>query len=143
MGRAGRDGMPATCTLIANDADFAKYASDFYVGSLPAAAREAVLASTTKLRRCACLAALTRMPNCHRAHLRTSPAPRLVPLPSHPPFFGPTRKAHRRVIACPLATSHAPHLDPFGLRGYAPSSRMQLLRTDRVLPLGAASRLLL
>ena len=25
IGRAGRDGGPATCTLIANDADFARY----------------------------------------------------------------------------------------------------------------------
>jgi RecQ family ATP-dependent DNA helicase len=50
LGRAGRDGRPATCTIIANDADFARYASDFYVGKLPAAAKQATLQSTERLR---------------------------------------------------------------------------------------------
>ena len=51
IGRAGRDGAPATCTLVSSDSDFAKYGSDFYVGSLTAKARQAVLASTASLRK--------------------------------------------------------------------------------------------
>ena len=50
IGRAGRDGGPAVCHMISNDADFARYASDFYTASLPAGAKERVLASTDRLR---------------------------------------------------------------------------------------------
>ena len=50
IGRAGRDGGPATCEMIASDADFARYASDFYTKDLPSGAKERVLASTERLR---------------------------------------------------------------------------------------------
>ncbi|KAL1520774.1 hypothetical protein AB1Y20_022339 [Prymnesium parvum] len=50
IGRAGRDGASAKCTMFANDADFAKYSSDFYVGNLSVKAKQSVLASTEKLR---------------------------------------------------------------------------------------------
>ena len=51
IGRAGRDGGPATCEMIANDNDFSKYASDFYTKQLPTGgAKERVLASTERLR---------------------------------------------------------------------------------------------
>ena len=50
IGRAGRDGAPAECMLIANDADFTRYAGDFYTQHLPAQAKQNVLASTERLR---------------------------------------------------------------------------------------------
>ena len=50
IGRAGRDGYTAHCDLIASDADFMRYRSDFYVGGLSAEARTAVLRSLDALR---------------------------------------------------------------------------------------------
>jgi len=50
IGRAGRDGGPATCEMIASDADFARYASEFYTKDLPEGAKERLLASTERLR---------------------------------------------------------------------------------------------
>ena len=41
IGRAGRDGGPATCTMFSSDADFARYASDFYIGNLAPTAKQA------------------------------------------------------------------------------------------------------
>jgi len=51
IGRAGRDGLPAACELIATDGDFSNYSSDFYTGGLTAAAKEEQLKSTDALRR--------------------------------------------------------------------------------------------
>ena len=39
IGRAGRDGLPAECLMITNDADFDRYRSDFYTGKLSAEAK--------------------------------------------------------------------------------------------------------
>jgi len=50
IGRAGRDGLPATCELICADRDFSKFSSDFYVGTLGPQSKEAVLASLAALR---------------------------------------------------------------------------------------------
>ena len=50
IGRAGRDGSPSECTLLASDADFTRYASDFYTEKLPEHAKRHMLASTERLR---------------------------------------------------------------------------------------------
>ena len=50
IGRAGRDGNAAECTLIANDADFTRYQADFYIGKLPEQAKAATIASIDRLR---------------------------------------------------------------------------------------------
>ena len=50
IGRAGRDGGPATCVMFSSDNDYTRYQADFYVGGLPPAARQAVLESTGNLR---------------------------------------------------------------------------------------------
>eukprot|EP00966_Prymnesium_polylepis_P090813 2102718-Prymnesium_polylepis.1 len=50
IGRAGRDGGPSVCHMISSDADFARYASDFYTKDLPAPAKARQLASTERLR---------------------------------------------------------------------------------------------
>jgi len=50
IGRAGRDGLPAACELIAADNDFNNYRSDFYTRGLTAAAAEQQLKSTEALR---------------------------------------------------------------------------------------------
>ena len=50
IGRAGRDGLPATCALYVTDADFNLYATDYFLGGLSGAAREAVTNSCDALR---------------------------------------------------------------------------------------------
>lgn len=50
IGRAGRDGLPATCLLISQDSDFMTFRSDFYMGSLKGEARKAAEASLEALR---------------------------------------------------------------------------------------------
>jgi len=50
IGRAGRDGLPSVCELIANDNDFAVYANEFYTGGLTPEGKEQQLKSTDMLR---------------------------------------------------------------------------------------------
>jgi Helicase conserved C-terminal domain/RecQ zinc-binding/GAG-polyprotein viral zinc-finger len=51
IGRAGRDGLPAECTLYVAPTDFDKYYSDYYLGNLKnLRAREATIRSTTALK---------------------------------------------------------------------------------------------
>lgn len=50
VGRAGRDGLEASCELISNDSDFNNYASDFYMKGLTAMQKELQLKSTESLR---------------------------------------------------------------------------------------------
>jgi len=50
IGRAGRDGEPATCEMICNDGDFTKYHDDFYTGNKTPEAKEAALQSLGRLR---------------------------------------------------------------------------------------------
>lgn len=51
IGRAGRDGLPAQCTMFVADTDFDKYKSDFYTGKLNADAKSAVFRSIDALKR--------------------------------------------------------------------------------------------
>lgn len=51
IGRAGRDGCPSVCEMIAADTDFSNYASDFYTKGLTQQAREQQLKSTDALRK--------------------------------------------------------------------------------------------
>jgi len=51
VGRAGRDGLPACCELVAADSDFAAYASDFYTKGLTDQAKAQMTASTAALRK--------------------------------------------------------------------------------------------
>lgn len=50
MGRAGRDGLTAECTMYADASDFTKYKSDFYLGNLSGEARAATVKSMDALR---------------------------------------------------------------------------------------------
>jgi len=63
IGRAGRDGLPARCHLIASDADFTAYASDFYTKNLTAERKKEQLASTEALRN------IVNCAECRRAKL--------------------------------------------------------------------------
>lgn len=51
IGRAGRDGLAAECTMFVAPGDFDKYNSDFYLGNLSGQAKEAVLASIAALKK--------------------------------------------------------------------------------------------
>jgi superfamily II DNA helicase RecQ len=51
IGRAGRDGAMAECILYTSPADFDRYQSDFYLGKLSGAAKQATLASMAALRK--------------------------------------------------------------------------------------------
>lgn len=50
IGRAGRDGAPAECTMYFSQADFSNYNSDFYLGRLSDTAKTNVLKSIDALR---------------------------------------------------------------------------------------------
>jgi ATP-dependent DNA helicase RecQ/Werner syndrome ATP-dependent helicase len=50
IGRAGRDGLPATCTMYMSESDLDRYKSDFYLGGLSGKAREATVQSMNALR---------------------------------------------------------------------------------------------
>lgn len=50
IGRAGRDGLPASCVFYTNDSEFDAYLSEFYIGKLTGKARTAVLDSLQSLR---------------------------------------------------------------------------------------------
>ena len=50
IGRAGRDGLPATVTMICSESDFTRYKSDFYLGNLTADKRAATERSMDALR---------------------------------------------------------------------------------------------
>eukprot|EP00425_Heterocapsa_triquetra_P031424 CAMPEP_0195119598 /NCGR_PEP_ID=MMETSP0448-20130528/119840_1 /TAXON_ID=66468 /ORGANISM="Heterocapsa triquestra, Strain CCMP 448" /LENGTH=909 /DNA_ID=CAMNT_0040156943 /DNA_START=42 /DNA_END=2769 /DNA_ORIENTATION=+ len=51
IGRAGRDGLPSVCELVAADSDFSNYSSEFYTKGLTEKAKSQMLASTDALRR--------------------------------------------------------------------------------------------
>lgn len=50
MGRAGRDGLSAECTMYANLSEFSKFKGDFYVGNLRGEAKEATIRSMDALK---------------------------------------------------------------------------------------------
>jgi ATP-dependent DNA helicase RecQ/Werner syndrome ATP-dependent helicase len=50
IGRAGRDGLPASCEMIFASQDFARYSSDFYTRGMAPQARQAQEMSTAALR---------------------------------------------------------------------------------------------
>jgi superfamily II DNA helicase RecQ len=50
IGRAGRDGLPAECTMFTSGPDLDRYKSDFYLGGLSGSAREATLQSMDALK---------------------------------------------------------------------------------------------
>lgn len=50
QGRAGRDGLPAKALMFANDADFARYKSDFYLGNLSSEVKAVTERSIDTLR---------------------------------------------------------------------------------------------
>lgn len=51
IGRAGRDGLPATCILYVASSDLDRYQSDFYLGGLHGKAKEATLESMEAMKR--------------------------------------------------------------------------------------------
>jgi superfamily II DNA helicase RecQ len=51
IGRAGRDGLEAYCTMYCNSGDFDKYKDDFYLGGLSASARSNQESSIDSLRK--------------------------------------------------------------------------------------------
>lgn len=64
MGRAGRDGLPAECTMFVESNDFVKYKDEFYLGGLTGGARAATVRSMDALRDFA-----MRTSGCRRASL--------------------------------------------------------------------------
>ncbi|CAB9500421.1 syndrome ATP-dependent helicase homolog [Seminavis robusta] len=50
IGRAGRDGIQAECTMYVSEAEFNSYKSDFYIGKLSGNAKQAVLESIDALK---------------------------------------------------------------------------------------------
>lgn len=50
IGRAGRDGIKAECTMWVSESDFDKYLSDFYLGGLEGSTQEAVVASIAAMK---------------------------------------------------------------------------------------------
>jgi hypothetical protein len=50
IGRAGRDGLPAECTMYTSATDMDRYKSEFYLGGLTGSAREATVQSMDALR---------------------------------------------------------------------------------------------
>ena len=50
MGRAGRDGLKAECTMFCEASDFSKFQSDFYLGSLSGEAKLATIRSMDALK---------------------------------------------------------------------------------------------
>ena len=50
IGRAGRDGLASEVCMFVNDNDFDKYYGDFYMGSLPAEAKQAMEGSLSALK---------------------------------------------------------------------------------------------
>jgi RecQ family ATP-dependent DNA helicase len=50
IGRAGRDGLPAECTMYTSAPDLDRYKSEFYLGGLTGSAREATVHSMDALR---------------------------------------------------------------------------------------------
>ncbi|KAL7497312.1 hypothetical protein ACHAWT_005759 [Skeletonema menzelii] len=50
MGRAGRDGLSAECTMYANLSEFSKFKGEFYIGSLQGEAKEAIIRSMDALK---------------------------------------------------------------------------------------------
>lgn len=50
IGRAGRDGLPSDCEILAADSEFANYGSDFYTGNLSPEQKQRQLKSTEALR---------------------------------------------------------------------------------------------
>jgi len=64
MGRAGRDGLPAECTMYADPHDFVKYKDDFYLGRLSGEAKAATIKSMDALKEFA-----MRTDGCRRASL--------------------------------------------------------------------------
>lgn len=50
MGRAGRDGLSAECTMYANLSEFSKFKGEFYIGSLRGEAKEATIRSMDALK---------------------------------------------------------------------------------------------
>jgi RecQ family ATP-dependent DNA helicase len=50
IGRAGRDGLPAECTMFTSETDLDRYKSEFYLGGLTGQAREATVLSMNALR---------------------------------------------------------------------------------------------
>lgn len=51
IGRAGRDGLPSDVCMFVNDNDFDKYYGDFYMGLLPAEAKQAMEVSLNALKK--------------------------------------------------------------------------------------------
>ena len=64
IGRAGRDGLPAQALMFANDADFTRYKSDFYLGNLSPEVKAVTERSIDTLRNFA-----MDSENCRRAAL--------------------------------------------------------------------------
>ena len=94
IGRAGRDGLPAECTMYANAQDFVKYNDDFYLGGLSGEAKDGTLRSMNALKDFA----MTEN-GCRRASLLE--------------FFDETPSFGKTCGTCDLCLNHKNHGDDF------------------------------
>jgi len=108
MGRAGRDGLSADCTMYANLSEFSKFKGDFYIGSLRGEAKQATIRSMDALKDFA-----MSTDGCRRASLLA--------------FFGETPSFGTNCGTCDLCQEKKQHANDFERDFQSEGARVILL----------------